>query len=167
MDKYIYNQRSIPKDKWRYGLRTSAATGCGWIAIYNAMNIMGCPVKIEELIRQLERQVPLLHGNAGTLAPAPYFWFKKQGFRVEITGKKQDFDRVLNRNDCALLFYYWKKGLRIGSHFIAVRSTPEGIIGYNVYVNSTGEDFLGKSLPDWIDKSHHFGCILIGVSNAP
>lgn len=32
----IYNQRKIPKDQWRYGFRTSADTGCGWIATYNA-----------------------------------------------------------------------------------------------------------------------------------
>lgn len=32
----IYNQRSIPKDQLRYGFRSSAATGCGWVAIYNS-----------------------------------------------------------------------------------------------------------------------------------
>ena len=29
MDDLIYNQTKIPKDQWRYGLRSSAATGCG------------------------------------------------------------------------------------------------------------------------------------------
>ena len=28
MKDLIYNQRKIPKDQWRYGFRTSAATGC-------------------------------------------------------------------------------------------------------------------------------------------
>ena len=32
MDNLIYNQTKIPKEQWRYGLRTSAATGCGWDA---------------------------------------------------------------------------------------------------------------------------------------
>ena len=27
----IYNQRQIPAEQWRYGLRSSAAVGCGWI----------------------------------------------------------------------------------------------------------------------------------------
>ena len=30
MDKMIYCQKDIPKDRLRYGLRASAATGCGW-----------------------------------------------------------------------------------------------------------------------------------------
>ena len=37
----IYNQKKIPKDQWRYGFRSSAATGCGWIATYNALQLMG------------------------------------------------------------------------------------------------------------------------------
>ena len=41
MHDMIYCQRGIPKDELRYGLRTSAATGCGWIATYNALRILG------------------------------------------------------------------------------------------------------------------------------
>ena len=62
----IYNQRQIPKDKWRYGLRSSAATGCGWIATWNALRLMGRKTDIDELIRYYEWQLPLIHGNAGT-----------------------------------------------------------------------------------------------------
>ena len=41
MKDLIYCQHDIPKDELRYGLRTSAATGCGWIATYNALRILG------------------------------------------------------------------------------------------------------------------------------
>ena len=51
MDDLIYNQTKIPKEQWRYGLRTSAATGCGWIATYNALRLMGYAAEPEELIR--------------------------------------------------------------------------------------------------------------------
>ena len=40
MDDLIYCQRDIPNDQWRYGLRTSADTGCGWVATYNALRLM-------------------------------------------------------------------------------------------------------------------------------
>lgn len=33
MSGLIYNQSQIPRGKRRYGLRSSAATGCGWNAI--------------------------------------------------------------------------------------------------------------------------------------
>ena len=37
----IYNQNDIPKGQYRYGLRSSASVGCGWIATYNALTLMG------------------------------------------------------------------------------------------------------------------------------
>ena len=54
MDDLIYNQTKIPKEKWRYGLRTSAATGCGWVATYNALRLMDYRAEPEELIRYYE-----------------------------------------------------------------------------------------------------------------
>jgi len=50
----IYCQRDIPKEKWRYGFRTSAATGCGWIATFNALRLMGYRAEPEKLIRMYE-----------------------------------------------------------------------------------------------------------------
>ena len=81
MDDLIYNQHDIPADKWRYGFRTSAATGCGWIATYNALRLLGYRVDIEELITWYERMLPLIHGNAGTAFPAPALRFKTCGSR--------------------------------------------------------------------------------------
>ena len=39
----IYCQRDIPKNELRYGLWSSAATGCGWIAVYNILTLYGIP----------------------------------------------------------------------------------------------------------------------------
>ena len=50
MKDLIYCQRNIPKDKWRYGLRSSAATGCGWIATHNALRLMGYETDTQKLI---------------------------------------------------------------------------------------------------------------------
>ena len=69
MNEIIYNQTEIPKTKWRYGFRSSAATGCGWIAVYNSLVLMGCEASPEHLIRYFQRQFPLIHGNLGTMIP--------------------------------------------------------------------------------------------------
>ena len=50
----ICNQHDIPKEVHRYGLRSSAEVGCGWIATYNALKILGCTTDIDELIRYFE-----------------------------------------------------------------------------------------------------------------
>ena len=82
MMELIYSQRSIPKKQWRYGLRSSAATGCGWIATYNALQLMGYRAKPEDLIRYYQRQLPLIHGNAGTSFWGPALFFRHFGFPV-------------------------------------------------------------------------------------
>lgn len=163
MAEFIYNQKDIPKTQWRYGLRSSAATGCGWIAVYNALILLGHPMEEKKIIGCLERQVPLIHGNAGTLAFSPYYLFKRWGYRVRLCTKVSEFDQVLEDNTAGILYYYWHSGLRFGSHFIALQQREGETWGYNVYANSQGPDCLG-GLTDWIRKQRHFGCVLIGIS---
>ena len=82
MNDFIYNQTKIPKSQWRYGFQSTAATGCGWIATYNALLLMGYRPKPEKLIRYYTRQLPLYNGNAGTFLFGPALFFRQKGFRV-------------------------------------------------------------------------------------
>ena len=163
MDDLIYNQHDIPADKWRYGFRTSAATGCGWIATYNALRLMGYRVDIEELITWYERTLPLIHGNAGTAFPAPALRFKTWGFPVEMVLDPKKFDDAAKNADVCLLFYRWRKGYRFGAHFVALQHTENGFIGYNTFKNSKGPDRYGVSLSAFLKRHHFFGSVLICV----
>ena len=163
MDGLIYNQNDIPRDKWRYGLRSSAATGCGWIATYNALRLMGYKTNIDELIRYYEWQLPLIHGNAGTSFWGPALCFKTWDFPVEICVNRRKFDEVTIRSDVCILFYHWRKGCKFGAHFITLHRTEKGIVSYNTYRSSTGPDNLGSSLSDFLTKSGWFGPVLIGI----
>ena len=164
MNGLIYNQRDIPKDKWRYGFRSSAATGCGWIATYNALRLMGYKTNIEELIRYYTWQLPLIHGNAGTFFWGPALCFRTWGFPVEICANTGKFDNVLQRSDVCILFYHWRKGCRLGAHFVALQHTENVIVSYNTYRNSTGPDCLGTSLSAAIKDHCWFGSVLIGIT---
>ena len=163
MDGLIYNQRDIPKDKWRYGLRSSAATGCGWVATHNALHLMGYKTDIAELIRYYEWQLPLIHGNAGTSFWGPALCFKTWNFPVEVCVNRRKFDDVTSRSDVCILFYHWRKGCKFGAHFIALHRTEDGIVSYNTYRNSTGPDHLGPSLNIFLKKAGWFGPVLIGI----
>lgn len=163
MDDLIYNQRKIPKEKWRYGLRTSAAVGCGWIATYNALRLMGYKVQPEGLIRYYERQLPLIHGNAGTSFWGPAVYFKKWGFPVEMTAKQSGFDALVKRSDVGILFYHWRKGCKMGAHFVTVVHRPEGFVGYNTFRTSTGPDDYGQSLEAFLKEKKYFGAVLFGI----
>ncbi len=163
MKDLIYNQRAIPRSQWRYGFRSSADTGCGWIAVYNALRLMGYRTDIEALIRYCEWQLPLIHGNAGTSFWGPALCFRKWGFPVEVCFSSRRFDAVLEEHDVGILFYHWRKKHRLGAHFVALHRQNGHILGYNTFRNSTGPDRLGDSLEAFLKKQGYWGCVLIGI----
>lgn len=165
MQELICNQRSIPKELWRYGFRSSAAVGCGWIATYNALALLGYKTDIEELIRWYEWQLPLIHGNAGTCFWGPAIRMRSWGFPVETTADPKEFDNVVDRSDVCILFFRWRRGVRLGAHFVALHKTDDGIIGYNTYRTSTGPDAYGDSLRGFLREKKYFGAFLIGIKD--
>ena len=163
MNDLIYNQKNIPKKQWRYGFRSSAATGCGWIATYNALVLMGRKADPKNLIRAYQRQLPLIHGNAGTSFWGPARLFKKWGYGVTMTARKSRYDALCRDSDVCLLFYHWRQGWRIGAHFVAVHWKDGACVGYNTTRNSTGPDHYGPSLSDYIRRRKLFGTVLTGI----
>lgn len=163
MDDLIYNQTKIPKDQWRYGLRTSAATGCGWIATFNALRLMGYRAKPEELIRYYERQLPLVHGNAGTSILGPALFFRKHGFPVETLSVWERFDEAAKSADVCILFYYWRKKFKFGAHFVTVQYQDGKFTGYNTFRTSDGPDDYGTSLTAFLKQRGFFGPVLIAI----
>ena len=165
MNDFIYCQQDIPKDKWRYGLRSSAATGCGWIATYNALKIMGYSANPEKLIKYYEKQVPLINGNIGTFMLGPAMFFKRFGFGVKTTANRKEFDKLTKESSACVLFYWWKNRYKIGSHLVALHHTEKGIVGYNTYKQSTGPDYYGNSLEEFLQRRGYFGAVLIGIKD--
>ena len=160
MDDFIYNQKQIPKEKWRYGFRSSAATGCGWIATYNALKILGYQAEPEDLIRAYQRQLPVINGNTGTILFGPALKFRQWGFPVKAVLKREKFDEAAKGADVCILYYRWINKYKYGAHFVALRHTPEGFIGYNTYTNSTGPDRYGESLEGFLKERRYFGAVL-------
>ena len=160
----ICNQRNRPDGELRYGLRRSADTGCGWIATFNALQILGKRADKRELIRYYERQLPLIHGNAGTSFWGPAVFFRQHGFLVEMAFRRDRFDALADRARVCILFYRWREGLRMGAHFVALHKTDRGFVGYNTYKNSAGPDLYGPSLEEFLKQRGYFGAVLMGIS---
>ncbi len=163
MQTYICNQTKIPKDRWRYGFRSSAKTGCGWVAVYNALIELGESPLPETIIDALEHQLPLINGNFGTNVLSPAMLLKKWGYNVTLCSDVAKFDQMCRMSDVGILFYYWRKGARIGSHFVCVTAGEGGFYGYNTYSDSRGEDFYGGSLSAFLRNQKNFGCVLTCV----
>jgi len=165
MTGLIFNQNKIPREKWRYGLRSSAATGCGWIAVHNALWLMGYDAKPEKLIRYFERRLPLINGNFGTFILNLAGYFRRRGFRVKLSLRRGNFDHVAENSDACILFYYWRKKLHIGAHYTALRYHNGRFVGYNTFHNSAGPDDYGESLEAFLRKHRYFGTILISIKD--
>lgn len=163
MEELIYCQERIPKEQWRYGLRSSAATGCGWIATYNALRIMGKEADPEQLLSFYERMLPVIHGNFGTTILAPAFYFKRKGYRVQWTACTEKFDKLAKESDVCILFYRWRKKWKIGGHFVALHHTTDGFLGYNTYRNSVGPDRYGESISAFLKAKKYFVPVLISI----
>ena len=163
MNDMIRNQHEIPKDQWRYGFRASAATGCGWIAVYNALRLMNYRAKPEDLIRYFRRQLPLIHGNAGTSIFGPAVFFLQKGFRVKLAVRRSSFDALAKNSDVCILFYRWWKKWKFGAHFVALQYRDGTFTGWNTYKNSTGPDPYGPSLAEFLKRRRYFCPVLIGI----
>ena len=163
MKDLIYCQRDIPRDQWRYGLRSSAAVGCGWIATYNALRLMGYRAKPEDLIRYYEWQLPLVHGNAGTSCWGPALRFRQWGFPVKMTADRKQFDDLAKESDACILFYRWRRGWKLGAHFVALEYREGSFVGYNTYRNSKGPDSYGDSLDGFLKSKQYFGAVLTAI----
>ncbi len=167
MNNLIYNQNDIPRGQYRYGFRSSAATGCGWIATHNALHLMGYKTDIEGLIRYYEWQLPLIHGNAGTSFWGPAVCLKNWGFLVEMVFDRKKFDPAAAGADACILFYRWRRGAKLGAHFVALHHTDRGFVGYNTYRTSTGPDLYGESLDGFLKEKGYFGCVLMAIQKVP
>ncbi|MBQ9967271.1 MAG: hypothetical protein IJO88_00930 [Oscillospiraceae bacterium] len=163
MDFLIYDQKSIPKDRWRYGLRSVGATGCGPIAAYNALCLLGYHPKMEPIVRWFERNVPLINGNLGTFVLTPAQFFKKLGFPVRVITRRSGFDEAARSSDVCLLFYRWQKKLKGGAHYVALQYKNGRFTGYNTYRNAQAPDDYGESLEAFLKKRKYFFTVLIAV----
>lgn len=163
MKDLIYCQRNIPRNKWRYGLRSSAATGCGWIATHNALHLLGYKTDTQKLIRYFEWQLPLIHGNAGTAFWTPAVCFRRWGFPVKLCFDRRNYDRLAKESDVCILFYHWREKWKFGGHFVALQYQNGTFTGYNTYRNSTGPDAYGTSLEGFLKRRKYFATVLIGI----
>ena len=163
MNKLIYNQKEIPENQWRYGLRSSAKTGCGWIATYNALQLLGYDAKIPDLIDYYEHQLPLIHGNLGTSFWGPAQCFQHWGFPAKLHFHREEFDEAAKAAPVSIVFFRWRKGWKLGAHFAAVRYNGSQFVGFNTFSSSRSPDLYGPSLEKFLERHHYFGCILTTI----
>jgi hypothetical protein len=119
---FIVNQDKLP-DVY-YGLRTSDANGCGWIAVYNALKMLGENPDVPTLIGDMEDGV-IYKGNWGTKLGIIKSYFENLGYNVTVTGWKRNFNKNAQEADANIIFY-WNEGFPMnGAHYVAFTGATE------------------------------------------
>ena len=128
----IHGQKRQPVAGMRYGRYPMSYNGCGVIASYNALQILGVPEPLGEVAAWFERKGIVLGGLLGTDVLAAARFFRERGIRCRVlfgAGAKQpeEFDRAFSGCPAAI-FAYWNNArrLRNGMHFVALSHGPDG-----------------------------------------
>ena len=157
---YIYNQNTGIASQYWFGFFRSSHNGCGWIATYNALIMLGNPQEPYKIISYYEKWGALVYGAAGILPTAVASYFRSRGYTVTVSTNTSKFDKQAKSNTANVLFYWHSNG----AHNIAVHWNGKQFIGYNVYSNSSGPVKLGTSIASFLSRNNYTGAMLTSIS---
>ncbi|MBO5036548.1 MAG: hypothetical protein J6B51_05860 [Clostridia bacterium] len=114
----IYTQTEKGVKNIRYGLFPSSYNGCSWIAICNALELMGEKPNRTNIKRQAESFLPM-----GGLFGMPFYCFESalSSFRIDFDISEADFERM--KKDRISILWYRKKDLR--AHYLLCEYLPK------------------------------------------
>ena len=138
---FIYDQESADIGKLKFGFFNSSFNGCGWIATYNALILLGKTPKAEDIISEYELTGAILGGVFGVFPFAVANYFRVRGYSVKTTYNSKKVDSVAKDHTANILFYWHSSG----AHYFATKWDGTQFIGYNVW-GAKGPEYLGDSL---------------------
>ena len=126
---YIYGQANGSAAKARMGLLSGKNNGCGWIATYNALKILGKTIHPKNIIYFYECWGSILQGAFGVLPDAVADFFRLQGRKVSTLNlTRKGIDKKIKSSKVSILCYAHSKGL----HYIAIKWTGKKFQVYNI-----------------------------------
>lgn len=121
-DGFLVDQRRAAC--YRYGAFCCDYNGCGWIAIYNMLLMLGERERPADLIRYLEEQGvfrgAILGGCMGTYPWSVVGYFRRRGRRVRWGLRKSTIARLAETAKAGALFYQRPNGT---AHYVAFSTT--------------------------------------------
>lgn len=154
-DGLIINQsllRDLPN-----GWFSSDKNGCGWIAVYNVLTMLGAKVKPEWIIDDLRHGL-VLGGKFGTHVFYILHYFNKRGYRVRTCAIPKRFAAVARTAGACILLYRHSKG----NHFAALRRENDSFHFYNA---RSGKADDVRTMEEFLAQERRIPpCLLIAVN---
>ena len=119
----------------RLGSCRFSHSGCGAIATFNAMSVLGLEPKMEDIVDFYEHNGLILNAAMGVNPSAVKKYLKSKGLQWKFYSKSKDWDACLGKDQIAILLYWWVNRKGCGAHYVSVERTDEGINVYNEYGN--------------------------------
>ena len=113
-DGYLIHQGRL--SGVRYGRKTSKDTGCGWIACYNFLKYMGCPLPPLKIAWDLEGML-MWGGRMGSNPLVIWWYLYRKGFHFHLAVTRRGMERLVKQamkehpsRVAGVLAYIHKKG---------------------------------------------------------
>ena len=127
-DGYINDQSAFSSEKGSFGRRGSISeNGCGSIAAYNALKMLGIPEKYEAVLAAFYRHTIW----RGRLGADPFYlarFLRKRGVRVKLYLRVK---KVPLTHKAYIFLYDYLTGRKLGAHYAAAEYDGNAFVIYN------------------------------------
>ena len=123
----------------RFGVATSDYNGCGWVALYNVLRLLGERMTVADAVREMEGGL-WLRGRAGASPLRLIRVLRKHGCTVTTSARKAQFDAAAG--DRAGVVFYLRSHLSSGAHFAAFSRPDEN--GLRRFYNAADADTFAE-----------------------
>lgn len=151
---------------WRFGAQTFDYNGCGVIATYNVMVLLGRNPSLAQVTYDIESgHGALAWGYLGTDPLHPYKYFQDNGIKVEQYLTYNNFNKSfvnMQMSQYAMIcFWNNKNDIRDGAHFVAVQKISENKFAVYNYISNRQTIFYKTSLADIIGQGRFMSGLII------
>lgn len=140
-DGYLNGQSLGQLGTMRFGAKNVDDNGCGPIGLYNAMQYLGRPMPLADIIREMEIYAAPLGARRGTSGLLMIIFFFRHHVKFRLAWRIKRLDRA----KAGLILYYVKRPIFSGGHFVFYRRLEDGRIAlYNRYSNSDAIHYVNS-----------------------
>ena len=157
---YIYDQNSGKAAQIWFGVRKDSSMGCGWVATYNALRMLGARIHPSQIVLEYESNCSVLIGKLGLPYNAIVNFFRIRKYRVTVSKNVKDFDKTAKKNKANIILYAHSSG----PHFVALYWNGSNYAGYNTFSGKTSATNWGNSIKGFLNKYKYTPKVLISIS---
>ena len=148
----INGQGLDPIKDMRYGISNIARAGCGVIAVYNALLLLGNPHRFQDVVAWGDQKAAAAFGLLGTLPWKAKRLFQRLGYTVSAITDEALLDSGARHADVCLFTYWNQKGsIRRGMHTVCLQYRSGAIDVYNLSNRCAGVSHK-STLKEWVSS---------------